>query len=385
MTAELSAPTKRDFQLLIPLILVAFAHPSKVVRSAASACFSTLQILYQASPAVKDLTKKKDASSGYDLLDPETFYGSEAGKSSQLSLSETLGFLAVVTKFEGEMSLDTEHFEKHLAEFFGLRKGKISNREILAFLLDAIVVNEKKPSVQVRLLSILKYVDVPAKADSLRGVLASLLALNGTVLAENLVYAELLDLVLQTFTPLTAGHLDSTSELLSLLLQTLGSSTAIEGDKSVQLMSLKRITGPFFAAVPAGGQRSLFSKLCEIAVSTTAAVAKVVKSVVASITVHSSLLINEVANLQKSLKEVPPSPAKKRKTKSSESAGAATAKLNQEYLERLVVLLEMIEMKDEIPEPANLIPVLFDVLSEILNADSECASALKIFLLYHNY
>jgi len=371
LTAEQTTP-KHDYQVVIPLLLVAFVHPSRMVRAAAATCSTSLLALFQAAPGVKDLAKKKDASSGFELLEYEAFYGLKVPSGTYLSLSEVLTLLTLATKFESEMSLDSEHFEKQLSEFFSLKKGRVANREILTFLTTAIVASEGRPAVQARLLSVLRHVDVPPKTSALKGVITTLLKLDSAAYFETPVYSEILDLVLQGFTPATAGHFEPEGDLLPLFLQALSNGVVFEGETTVQLLSLRRITKEFFAAVPAAGQKPLFSKLCDIAVSTTTAVAKAVKAVVVSISLHSSLLIHELVTAQRRLKEVPPSPAKKRKTKASESAGSLP-KLSQEAIHHVVVLLEMIEMKDHIVDPADLVPVLFDLLAEVLNSNSEAS------------
>ena len=108
-----------------------------------------------------------------------------------------------------------------------------------------------------------------------------------------------------------------------------------------------------------------------------------VKSIINEIDVHSSLFIHELSVIQKQLSDHPSSstssPQKKRKTKSEPEQ---KEKLNNKEVEILVAVLELLEFKENVSDQVNLIPVLFDLLSQILNADSDC-NFFSFSLIFH--
>jgi len=88
----------------------------------------------------------------------------------------------------------------------------------------------------------------------------------------------------------------------------------VEENKSLQQLLLQRISEKFFSSLPQECKKQLFSTLCNIAVASSGLLLKDIKSVMSSLKIHSSLFVQQLAEILKQLEPASTPSTKKRKS-----------------------------------------------------------------------
>ncbi|ORY38605.1 hypothetical protein BCR33DRAFT_720629 [Rhizoclosmatium globosum] len=159
LSADVEAKVEaKDYQVLVPILLVALSRHNKIVREQAIKCLETIQLIQDL--AVNHGVAKKSAPPVFAF---DTFHGASSNKVKFLQSALTQKFLAAILETSQELISDSSYIFRRLGDV--LFKKALDNSQsdnVLTFLLTTVLAIQTTIGKQ-ELLSTLKAVQVPQK------------------------------------------------------------------------------------------------------------------------------------------------------------------------------------------------------------------------------
>ena len=186
-----------------------------------------------------------------------------------------------------------------------------------------------------------------------------------------------------TLDPTIASHINPNTSEKVAINSAEARSKVIQSEYhfSLQLACLAQISPEFFSSLSAKNQSQLFEALCDLVLSPSLPVKDAVQSVLRSIAVDPSTIVNELqACVEKTapvaaLDTAPPAKRSKSELSSTPSSLHPTAApVEKTWIARVTVLLEMLQYKpDAIRMGAHYVPALFSLLRNTAETDNALA------------
>ncbi|KAJ3173673.1 HEAT repeat-containing protein 1 [Geranomyces variabilis] len=371
--ADPAVITRYDFQLVIPSVLVALGDANKEVRSSALACLAAIASTFGKIPAeVKSKGKKKTAASQVQIFAYDQFYGKGSEKVQYLTSEAAGKFVGDLLEGKEELLTDPEFLKRFMHDVLLVKGAKKSGykEDVLSFLLSNVLAF---PAIdaQINLLNILEGVDSSSKIKTLHPLLedslknVSLTSLPSNASAQPL---QLISALVRSFTPAVNVSLfkmrnDKYARLLCGMLtpiDTSDESSSTTYEAAVQRLALAQISNQWFVDIPTDRQTEFFSAIVRLAYEGETTVVQEAKNLLKALQVSWELVLAQLQICNAALKATEERPAKKTSSQSKELTNA---------FYRLSTVLEMMEYKHDVAGKHNLVGPLFDLLSNILNAE----------------
>ncbi|KAJ3184550.1 HEAT repeat-containing protein 1 [Geranomyces variabilis] len=371
--ADPAVITHYDFQLLIPSALIALGDANKEVRSSALACLAAIASTFGKIPAeVKPKGKKKAAASHVQIFAYDQFYGNGSEKVQYLTSEAAGKFVGDLLEGKEELLTDSEFLKRFMHDVLLVKGPKKSGykEDVLSFLLSNILA---LPAVdaQIKLLNILEGVDSSSKIKTLHPLLEDSLKSVSSALLHSTASAQPLQLIsalVRSFTPAVNVSLfsmrnDKYARLLCDMLtpiDTSDESLSATHEAAVQRLALTQISNQWFVDIPIDRQTEFFSAIVRLAYEGETTVVQDAKNLLKTLQVSWELVLAQLQICNAALRATEERPAKKTSKDSKELTNA---------FYRLSTVLEMMEYKHDVAGKHNLVGPLFDLLSNILNAE----------------
>ncbi|RMX40131.1 hypothetical protein pdam_00002238 [Pocillopora damicornis] len=317
-------------------------------------------------------------------------------KLSSVQACPVTALLDVLKDSAEELSADSEQLHRVLGEFFapavsrGKPHSKSSHNKIikntLDFLLQHVASSETSSFVRRTILSSLRSVTTQEMLQTLLPLVEKLL--DKCEDSKALLHEDesiLLQLILQKYTPDTAALLQEESKCWKEMLRVLSLRSAVcPGHPAPMLTMIGQITNRFFQAIPAEGVKQ---HLMKIFVDTMLEAKDVVignaaKNSLLKLTLTADLITEELCKLNSNTDKEP----KKKKVKKARKGEQDDENEGAVQLQRVTVVLELLQSKINIEEPHRLLPTLFGTLTRCVELDhSQTASEYIMQLLRYSF
>ncbi|KAI9591544.1 hypothetical protein BDF19DRAFT_454726 [Syncephalis fuscata] len=367
-----------DFQLYLPWLMSALMDSDKTIRQLAMQCLESLHTVYtslQSSIESTDGKKNKKKSKKRDTLaaiyDQSTLYGSTGSEHLlYLPTNEAMVMTQQLLEKRAELLVDIECLPNHLSILLNDSNDRSRQTEIwLSFILSSIVA-EPSTVLRTRLLQIVRAVQSPLK---LRHLAPLILSSPPSI----------------TFDAVSASQINvkgsnARKALFSLLsgLTTITSLSDVDREH-LQRTTLAVITRDFFAVLSEVRQQQLFSQLVQLTLTEQANVAiearRVIKHIYASCTVLAYELLQCQEILATEANTAQHTKRSKLVSDDTDVTGAATSSTTA--IQRITVVLELIQYRDVTGDEIQLVLPLFDLLAIMLSGET---SETRVVLDYVN-
>ncbi|XP_068676688.1 HEAT repeat-containing protein 1-like isoform X1 [Montipora foliosa] len=253
-------------------------------------------------------------------------------------------------------------------------------KSTLDYILEPVTCCETPTYVRRKVLSCLRKVVTQDMMDKLLPVLVQLLnkCEMDSVLQED--ESILLHLIVEKYTPITAGLLQASSSFWKLLKRVLLQRTIVcTGHPSPMMTALGQITNRFFQAIPT---EELKMQLLTLLVDTLLQTKDIdegfaVKTTILKLCLKADMVGKELVKFDPK-KE---SKSKKRKvTRSRHEDDDQSSQTSQDF-QRVTVILELLQHKINVKEPHLLLPTLFAILTSCVELDHSQAASEYIMQL----
>ncbi|PFX20859.1 HEAT repeat-containing protein 1 [Stylophora pistillata] len=192
----------------------------------------------------------------------------------------------------------------------------------------------------------------------------------------------LLQLIVQKYTPDTAALLQIDSKCWKEMLRVLSLRSAVcPGHPAPLFTMIGQITNRFFQAIPAEGvKQHLLKYFVDTMLETKdVAIVNAAKNSLLKITLTADLITEELCKLKCNTDKEP----KKKKVKKARKEQQHEENEGSEQLQRVTVVLELLQSKINIEEPHRLLPTLFGTLARCVELDhSQTASEYIMQLVF---
>ncbi|KAI8907177.1 armadillo-type protein [Gorgonomyces haynaldii] len=241
--------TFRDYQLLLPTVILGLSDPLRDIRKQASALVGHLEV------GLNKLIEKESKKSTNHIYGAKTFYGPETKHVQYLTLEASFHLTSQIAKRRAECEADEHYLMVNLPLLLEGPKG--IRTDFLQFLVSNIFGFTEQS--QVRLLNVYSYLDSPEKMRTLEPLLVDGLSKPWHV--------ELLSGLARAFTTKSLKSLFKSQKLFKYFLEML--STEDVPQKTLVCKScLDLITTQWFSSLEQKHQIPIVSRLLDIACTT---------------------------------------------------------------------------------------------------------------------
>ncbi|KAJ3071130.1 HEAT repeat-containing protein 1 [Podochytrium sp. JEL0797] len=344
----------KDYQVLIPVLLVGLSRHSKVVREQAIKCLTTIKQI-QGSIMAKTAPKKAAAS----IFAFDTFYGSSSNKVKFLHSELTTKFVGAILETAQELISDASYVFRMLGDIlFKKSLDHTQSENVLTFLLTTVLALDS-PHAKFDLLNTLQAVIVPQKVKILQPLFDTVFG-NGEVVKPCSSDDELAlrFALIDCFDAATIANVFSyrSGRFLSLFVRIVST-----GDEREALHALA-LVDPVWFANSASVHQHLFSALVQIASKASKDVALAAKRAIKEVEVSSEVVLNVILACKASIGETDDEQQAKRSRSVSDPTLAG--------ISELISVLELLDSTSNITGKSELVGPLFELLGFVLPLDS---------------
>ncbi|KAF9583012.1 HEAT repeat-containing protein 1, partial [Lunasporangiospora selenospora] len=363
-----------DFQVVIPVLLLALSSPIKAIRETAVSCLESIASIY---PKVKT-SGKKGKSIATHIFKFDTFYGTSSSQLEFLVPEQASSFLDHIISSREEFVADGEYLGKYLSMNLNhaVNDSKVvtgTKDSLLSYLLSHVLANQRT-NCRVELLRLLENVESNIKLKMLLPLIESVVQVAFTSNSIDSANMELSHYLVKCFSSGSSSLLESKSgkyrnvflQLLKLNESSVSDSNQEGTGSHLRHLALQRLNARFFAGLSVALRREIFVVLIDLVTKTSQETVRLVKQVLKEIEVSSDLIIFEMAGIQSSLVQgsaTNDNNSSKRQRKADNTLNDTT-----EALYRLVAVLELLETR-EVTNSVSLITPMFELLSTIMDLD----------------
>ncbi|KAI9208838.1 uncharacterized protein BJ171DRAFT_626821 [Polychytrium aggregatum] len=353
-----SGSKPRDYQILIPSLLVPLLSPARAIRESATLCLEAVKQAYQkALPTASPKGKSSIPIFAYD-----EFYGQSSKKVQYLTAEAGRQFVSNILLCSNEIRTDASFLQHHMKDLLFKDRNRCQE-DLLCFILSSTLAFNL-PFPQARLLSTLSLIDTPVKSKMLHPLLDSMLRKKRTETV-GVYEQELLRLIIQCYTPAaTAALFSSQSKYLRLFCHLISPDPVVSGVPAspavVQELAISQIGAQWFQAAPALSQYLIFESLVNLCTAAAGDLLARVKDCLCALTVSSELVAAQLSQCQQGLAHDDERAESKRQRVGSSAH-------NDQHLYKLSSLLELLETNLQVTSKHHLVTPLFDVLGLIIN------------------
>ncbi|KAJ3294797.1 HEAT repeat-containing protein 1 [Rhizoclosmatium sp. JEL0117] len=355
LSADVEAKVEaKDYQVLVPILLVALSRHNKIVREQAIKCLETIQLIQDL--AVNHGVAKKSAPPVFAF---DTFHGVSSNKVKFLQSALTQKFLAAILETSQELISDSSYIFRRLGDV--LFKKALDNSQsdnVLTFLLTTVLAIQTTIGKQ-ELLSTLKAVQVPQKVKILQPLFDTIFG-NGESVNSCVSEHELMlrFAMIDCFNPTVVSNVFGyrSGRFLSLFLRIIAT-----GDEREAIHALGLVSPGWFDKVEAHHQ-AVFTSLVQIASKSTKDVAFAAKKAIKNVTVGADVVLNIISVCKASIGDEDDMQQQMKK--------ARTDRDSLSGINELITVLELLDSTSNITSKENLVGPLFELLGFVLPLES---------------
>jgi hypothetical protein len=353
-----SSKSVKDFQLVIPSLMIALSDESKSVRTLAARALSLLKKSYEAFIALHGSKQKPATIYGYD-----NFYGKRTDAVQYLSIPAATSLVDYLIEKSQEMIADNQYLTINLSlilkSFETQMKKNKTRDEVLKFLVSNVIANSER-DFRALLLQVVAQVNSTIKVKSLNEVLVEELNLLKHISNPSLDFLELL-IGCFGVSEINNIFVKSTS-ILNTFCDILSKYETLLDTRACQA-ALNVITPEWFKNLALHVQQNIFGTLINTSAFCDSNILSTINQCLTQVSLNSKILIPK---LQEFLNFLSGNELQQKRHK-----GEDTNK-EQNDIFVLISFLEFLKVKCQNSDFVDLVPQIALLLDGLLNFPPEC-------------
>ncbi|KAJ3208455.1 HEAT repeat-containing protein 1, partial [Entophlyctis luteolus] len=347
LKAESSQNARKDFQVMLPGLVVSLCSESKVIREESMKCLKTVRKI------LAPISDKKDTS----IFAFDSFYGTSSDKVQYLQSALALKFLNALLETSQECITDSEFVFRRIGELLYKKSFDVkqSDNVVTFFLSSALAAG--LPSTKFHFIQMLKVVRVPLKVKILSPLFDDVFG-NGEVVKHSVPDNKRLRIALieaLISTPVVNEVFRTRKGRFFQLFQRI----LLSSEEPESIFILSAINNEWFQCV--GEQHShIISTLVKIASGSGQSASTIAKRILRSVEYDADVLINLLLAFQESIS------AGEMEQPSKRARGQSGINVN---INELITILEILDTATKIAYREKLVGPLFELLGTILGLD----------------